>query len=72
MTKRRSRGDGGLHWDDKRQRWIATAHLGHDGRGKRIVKRASGKTNVRLNPAGRAKHPAQRQRSRVGVRLLGG
>jgi integrase len=39
--KRRSRGDGGLHWDDKRQRWIATVHLGYDGRGKRIVKRAS-------------------------------
>ncbi len=46
MTKRRSRGDGGLHWDDKRQQWIATAHLGHDGRGKRIVKRASGKTKT--------------------------
>ncbi|MGH3427945.1 MAG: tyrosine-type recombinase/integrase [Pseudonocardiaceae bacterium] len=46
MTKRRSRGDGGLHWDDKRQRWIATAHVGHDGRGKRIVKRASGKTKT--------------------------
>jgi integrase len=48
MTKRRSRGDGGLHWDDKRQRWIATAHLGHDGRGKRIVKRASGKTKTEV------------------------
>lgn len=46
MTKRRSRGDGGLHWDEKRQRWIVTAHLGYDGRGKRIVKRASGKTKT--------------------------
>ncbi|MEV4391073.1 site-specific integrase [Nonomuraea sp. NPDC049607] len=46
MTKRRSRGDGGLHWDDKRQRWIATASLGHDGSGKRIVKRGSGKTKT--------------------------
>ncbi len=46
MTKRRSRGDGGLHWDDKRQRWIATAHLGYEGRGKRIVKRASGRTKT--------------------------
>jgi hypothetical protein len=46
MAKRRSRGDGGLHWDDKRQRWIATAHLGYDARGKRIVKRASGKTKT--------------------------
>lgn len=46
MAKRRSRGDGGLHWDANRQRWIATASLGYDGRGKRIVKRGSGKTKT--------------------------
>lgn len=46
MTKRRSRGDGGLHWDVKRQRWIATASLGFDPSGKRIVKRGSGKTKT--------------------------
>ncbi|MFD8337041.1 tyrosine recombinase XerC [Streptomyces solisilvae] len=46
MAKRRSRGDGGLHWDEKRQRWIATASLGYDPSGKRIVKRGSGKTKT--------------------------
>ena len=46
MTKRRSRGDGGLHWSESRQRWIATASLGFDGAGKRIVKRGSGKTKT--------------------------
>jgi len=46
MTARRSRGDGGLHWDDRRQRWIATASLGFDGRGKRITKKASGVTKT--------------------------
>jgi integrase len=46
MSKRRSRGDGGLHWDDSRQRWIATASLGYDPSGKRIVKRASGTTKT--------------------------
>lgn len=46
MTKRRSRGDGGLHWDERRQRWIATASLGYDGAGKRIVKRGSGRTKT--------------------------
>ncbi|MFI6741205.1 tyrosine recombinase XerC [Nonomuraea sp. NPDC050451] len=46
MTKRRSRGDGGLHWDDKRQRWIATASLGYAPDGKRIIKRGSGKTKT--------------------------
>ena len=46
MTGRRARGDGGLHWDEKRQRWIATTTIGYDGRGKRLVKRASGKTKT--------------------------
>src|SRR6266545_838184 len=46
MAKRRSRGDGGLHWDAQRQRWIATASLGYDASGKRIVKRGSGKTKT--------------------------
>ncbi|MEV4871605.1 site-specific integrase [Streptomyces syringium] len=46
MTKRRSRGDGGLHWDDRRQRWIATVSLGYDPSGKRLVKRGSGKTKT--------------------------
>ena len=46
MTKRRSRGDGGLHWSETRQRWIATASLGHAPDGKRIVKRGSGQTKA--------------------------
>ena len=46
MTKRRSRGDGGLHWSETRQRWIATASLGHAPDGKRIVKRGSGRTKA--------------------------
>lgn len=46
MTTRRSRGEGGLHWDEARQRWIATASLGFDGRGKRITRKASGRTKT--------------------------
>jgi hypothetical protein len=46
MAKRRSRGDGGLHWDENRQRWIATLTVGYDGRGKRITRKASGKTKT--------------------------
>jgi Phage integrase, N-terminal SAM-like domain len=46
MTKRRSRGDGGLSWDERRQRWIASVTVGYDGRGKRIYRRASGKTKT--------------------------
>lgn len=46
MTKRRSRGDGGLSWDDSCQRWIAVITVGYDARGRRIVRRASGKTKT--------------------------
>ncbi|MEO3754878.1 site-specific integrase [Streptomyces sp. B6B3] len=46
MTQRRSRGDGSLHWDEERKRWIATASLGYDGDGKRIRKKASGRTKT--------------------------
>jgi integrase len=46
MTKRRGRGEGGLHWDGRRHRWIATASLGHDGRGKRVTRKASGRTKT--------------------------
>jgi hypothetical protein len=46
MAKRRSRGDGGLHWDAKRERWIATATLGFTPAGRRITKKASGKTKT--------------------------
>lgn len=46
MTVRRSRGDGGLHWDEQRQRWIASVTLGYSAAGKRIVRKASGKTKT--------------------------
>jgi len=47
MTKRRGRGEGGLHWDEKRQRWIASVTTGyHPGTGKRIIRRGSGKTKT--------------------------
>ncbi|WP_433274067.1 tyrosine-type recombinase/integrase [Pseudonocardia xinjiangensis] len=46
MTARRSRGDGGLHWDETRQRWIASVTVGYTPSGKRIVKRGSGRTKT--------------------------
>ncbi|MEV4758953.1 tyrosine-type recombinase/integrase [Micromonospora sp. NPDC049559] len=46
MSKRRSRGDGGLHWDEARQRWIASVTVGYTPAGKRIVRRGSGKTKT--------------------------
>jgi integrase len=46
MTERRTRGDGGLRWNERRQRWIAEITIGYDGRGKRIVRSASGRTRT--------------------------
>lgn len=46
MTKRRSRGDGGLYWSESRQRWIGAVSVGYDGRGKRVYRRVSDKTKT--------------------------
>jgi integrase len=46
MPARRSRGDGGLSWDDNRKRWVASVTVGYTPAGKRIVKRGSGKTKT--------------------------
>jgi integrase len=46
VTTRRGRGEGGLHWDEPRQRWIATVTIGYDAQGKRITRKASGKTKT--------------------------
>ncbi len=46
MATRRSRGDGGLYWSESRRRWIAEITIGYDGRGKRITRKASGRTKT--------------------------
>lgn len=43
---RRARGDGGVRWNERRQRWIAEQTVGYDSRGKRIVRTGSGKTEA--------------------------
>jgi hypothetical protein len=46
MTTRRSRAEGGLHWDEPRERWIGTVSIGFDARGKRRKRRFSAKTKT--------------------------
>jgi hypothetical protein len=36
----------GIHWNEKRQRWIASVTVGYTSAGKRIVKKASGNTKT--------------------------
>jgi integrase len=49
VTARRNRGDGGIHWDEARQRWIGTVTLGYDALGKRRTRRFSAKTRTEAN-----------------------
>jgi hypothetical protein len=44
--QRRPRGDFGVRYDKTRDRYIATATVGYDGRGKRVYKKASGKSET--------------------------
>jgi integrase len=46
MTERRGHGEGGLFWNEQRQRWIAEVTVGYTPAGKRIVRRGSGKTKT--------------------------
>lgn len=46
MPARRSRGDGGLSWDNARKRWVASVTVGYSPDGKRIFKRARGRTKT--------------------------
>jgi hypothetical protein len=59
MTRRRGRGKGGVHWDEKRQRFIASVTVGYTPAGKRIVRRGSGKTEAqaRANTAPHCPRP---------------
>ena len=44
--KRRGRGEGGVRWDENRQRYIAEMTVGYNANGKRIVRSGSGKSET--------------------------
>jgi integrase len=46
VAKRRSRGDGSIHEDATRQRWIAEITIGYRPNGKRITRKRSAKTKT--------------------------
>lgn len=49
MAARRNRGDGGLYWDEKRQRWIGVVTVGYDSRGKPRRRKFSARTKTEGN-----------------------
>lgn len=44
--KRRAPGEHGVYWEAARARYVAQATVGYDGRGKRIVKKGTGKSRT--------------------------
>lgn len=44
--KYRNHGDGGLYWDKDRERWTAEITIGYRPNGRRIVRKARGKTKT--------------------------
>jgi hypothetical protein len=44
MATRRSYGEGGLSWNERRQRWVGRASLGYGADGKRRIGTVSAKT----------------------------
>lgn len=51
MSKLRAHGDGGLYWDESRQRWVADVTIGYDGRGKRKHRRRFRRTKTEAKVA---------------------
>ena len=46
MTTRRNPGEGGLHWEESRQRWFATVYVGYAPNGKRRKIKVSARTKT--------------------------
>ncbi|WP_327580663.1 site-specific integrase [Nonomuraea sp. NBC_00507] len=46
MPKQRAHGDGGLYWSEARQRWIAEVTIGYTPAGRRITRKAGGRTKT--------------------------
>lgn len=46
---RRNRGDGGLYWDESRERWIGVITVGYDTRGKPRRRKVSAPTKTEAN-----------------------
>jgi hypothetical protein len=46
MAARRNRGEGGLSWNEDRQRWIGRVSLGYFPNGKRRIGTVSGRTKT--------------------------
>jgi hypothetical protein len=46
VTTRRNPGEGGLHWEESRQRWFATVYVGYAPNGRRRKIKVSARTKT--------------------------
>ena len=46
VTTQRNPGEGGLHWEESRQRWFATVYVGYSPDGKRRKVKVSARTKT--------------------------
>lgn len=46
MVDRRGHGEGGLHWEESRQRWVATVYVGYSPSGRRRKVKVSATTKT--------------------------
>jgi hypothetical protein len=58
VAERRSRGEGGLSWNESRKRWIGRVSAGFTAMGKRRIVTVSGRTQD--GGEGQAAHGAAR------------
>lgn len=76
MVARRSRGEGSLFWNEKRQRWIGIVSQGYAANGKRRTTWVSGRTKTeaktKLREAQRARECWSTGRSPRLHRAAGG
>ena len=65
MATRRNPGEGGLHWEESRQRWFATVYVGYSPDGKRRKVRVSARTKNGGEGEAPAAAPRPRRRARA-------
>jgi hypothetical protein len=46
VATRRNPGEGGLHWEESRQRWLATVYVWYAANGKRRKVKVSARTKT--------------------------
>jgi integrase len=68
VAQRRSQGEGGLHFEESRQRWFATVYVGYTPSGKRRKVKVSASTKTEAKARLREMLRAQEDGQRLGGR----